>query len=107
MSLAARLDLFQQILHEMLLRVGCDDVGPSAVPDDCVGEEADAALRGATIPGVPVAAAVTIGGERDGGIGYQVIEHDGDARIVNVQRQDHRRRLRTVVDQILSQHGFA
>src|SRR4029077_16687927 len=52
----------------------------------------------------PVAKAVAIGGERDGRVGNQVVGNDdvGDACVVDAQGQDHRGRLRAVVNQFVA-----
>ena len=53
-------------------------------------------------PAAPVAEAVAIGRDRQRRVGHQMVGalQVGDARVVHVQRQDHRRRLRAVVDDV-------
>src|SRR6266850_866093 len=60
----------------------------------------------------PVAKAVAIGGEWDRRVGDQVVRNDdvGNARVVDAQGQDHRGRLRAVVNQFVAYadlHGRA
>src|SRR5258708_14666610 len=87
----------------MLLCRSCNDVRLTRVLDD----------RGARYPDLPfggydtaasVAEAIAIGGYGDRRVRLYVIpnENIGCTRIVNIQHQHHRRRLRTVVDQLLA-----
>src|SRR5208337_1077705 len=75
----------------------------AAVPYHGAARQADPAL-GSHDPGAPIAEAVAIGRGRHRGIGPQMVRKDdvGGARIVNVQRQYHGRRLVTFVDQLIA-----
>src|SRR4029453_12934032 len=54
--------------------------------------------------GAPVAEGVAIRGDRHGGFGGEVIGNDNvrGARVMYVDEEDHRRRLRTVVEEVIA-----
>ena len=83
-------------------------VGKAAVVHDGIGHDARSPLRRHD-PVAPVAEAVSITRIWDRRIGDHVIGPNqiGRSRIVNVQRQDHRRRFGTACTSIRSRLGFA
>src|ERR1700716_3243247 len=87
----------------MLLRISCNDVRLARVLDDRGARDPDLAFGGYDTA-APVAEAVAIGGHGNRRIGRYAIRNDnvGCACIMNIQHQHHRRRLRTVVDQLVA-----
>jgi hypothetical protein len=84
----------RQVLDRRLLRPGRHDVGQAAVVDHTVGV-GDAAGR-RDDPAAPVAEQVAVGGDRHRRVGDAVVGHQDvrHPRIVDVEHEDHRRRLR-------------
>jgi poly(hydroxyalkanoate) depolymerase family esterase len=95
--------LFGQVLDRMLLRRQCDDVGLAAIAHHGRAGDLDAPL-GRDETRAPVAEAIPIGRQGNRRARADVIRHHdvGCARIVDVQHQHHRRRLRTIVDQLVA-----
>src|SRR5260370_40421498 len=87
----------------MLPRRSCNDLPLARVLDDRGARDPDLAL-GCYDTAPPVAEAIAIGGYGDRRVRLYVIRNEniGCTRIVNIQHQHHRRRLRTVVDQLVA-----
>src|SRR5207245_8135282 len=87
----------------MLLRRRCNDVRLARVVDDGGARDPDPTFGGDDTT-APVAEAIAIGGYWNGWLCDYMIRNGkvGCARIVNIQHQHHRRRLRTVVDQLVA-----
>ena len=83
--------------------LGDDVVGKPGVAHDPLGEDADVPCR-RDDSSAPVSEAVAVSGQRHRGIGAHVIrDHDvGGARVVRVEHEDHRHRLRARIDHVVS-----
>src|ERR1700686_1356850 len=87
----------------MLLRRRCNDLRLARVVDDGGARDPDLTFGGDDTP-ASVAEAIAIGGYWNGWVCDYMIRNGkvGCARVVNIQHQHHRRRLRTVVDQLVA-----
>jgi hypothetical protein len=85
------------------MRPDGDAVRGAGIVQDRIGGEPGLARRGDD-PTAPVAEAVAVGSDGKRGSGDEVIGNDdvGDAGGMDVQCQDHRRRLRAVVEQLVA-----
>src|ERR1019366_4164206 len=87
----------------MLLRPRCNNIRLTRIVDDRAARDSDPAWGGDDTA-APVAEAIAVGSHGNRRICRDVIGNEkvGRARIVNIQHQQHRRRLRAVVDQLVA-----
>ncbi len=87
----------------MLLRVERNFIEATAVAHDALREDARLTLGGYD-PGTPVPESIAVRDQWNSGIGMNVIRDDdvGGTRVVHVDQQDHRYRLRARVNHVIS-----
>ena len=95
--------LFGKIFHRMLVLRQCDRVGLARVVQQRSRRKPQPALR-RTDACAPVAEAIPVGRHGNGRVRHHPVGNDDvvGARVMDVQHQHHRRRLRTVVDQLVT-----
>jgi hypothetical protein len=93
----------RQIFHGVLHCGRVDPLRQSTVLHERIGGNADVTQR-CDDTTAPVAETVAVGGDRSRRAGQDVVRDDevGDAGEMDVQRQDHGCRLRTLIDQLVS-----
>ena len=96
--------LFRQRLHCVLLRGWCHNILLAGVANHAIGRQLDPTF-GRDHARAPVAERIAIAGNRHGRVRDQVIGHHdvGNARVVHVQRQQHGRGLRAVVNDLVAE----
>lgn len=99
--------LFRQVLYRQLSRLRGEHVRRAGVVDDGIGRNADTALRRDDAR-TPVAETVAVSRARDRRIEHQVVAADqiGHPREVDIQVENHGRRLRAIVDHFKTDMDF-
>ena len=96
--------LLGQIFHRVLMLGHGDRIGLARVVQHAQSADSRSRPAGATMRRAPVAEAIAVGRHRDDRVRDHPVGNDDvvGAGVMDVQHQHHRRRLRTVVDQLVS-----
>ena len=105
--LATYPELIREVLHHVLHGGWVAGIDGAWIVEDRICQEPGLASRGHQ-PTAPITEAISIGGHCQRRVSHQMVRalQIRNARVVHVERQNHRRRLRAIVDDIESDADF-